>query len=186
MHVFSLQCTCFLWKTSQNRWHQHDGRQSYQMNSSAHYGGSRWMWFHGKEVWFQEKDLEWLACCQHPHRQFFCHSYRHLRYHWLLPVTYYQHCSGPSSRFPKFSVCGSSLPYTADSGDVSIVHYRLGHAVNYTSLIQVPSLLSLGSLDHMGNSGGSVYWQHSGFGLGRYQDRGPNKCKCMDSRRQEP
>lgn len=58
--------------------------------------------------------------------------------------------------------------------------------MNSTSPIQVPSLLSLGSLDHLGNAGGSVYRPHSGFGPGRYQDPGPNRRKRMDSRRQEP
>jgi hypothetical protein len=39
MHVFSLQCSYCLWKMSQNRGYRRDGRQSYQMNASAHYGG---------------------------------------------------------------------------------------------------------------------------------------------------
>jgi hypothetical protein len=46
--------------------------------------------------------------------------------------------------------------------------------------------LSLGSLGHMGNSAGSGYRQHSGYGPGRYQDPGPNRRKRMESRRQEP
>jgi len=50
----------------------------------------------------------------------------------------------------------------------------------------VPSLLSLGSLGHLGNSAGSGFRQHSGYGPGRYQDPGPNRRKRMESRRQEP
>lgn len=80
----------------------------------------------------------------------------------------------------------SSLHFTADAGGVSVIHYTLSHAVIATSLVQVPSLLSLGSLDHLGNSGGSVYRQHSGYGPGRFQDPGPNRRKRMESRRQEP
>jgi hypothetical protein len=64
----------------------------------------------------------------------------------------------------------------------------VGHisANNSMLLFQVPSLLSLGSLGHMGSPDGSGYRQHSGYGPGRYQDPGPNRRKRMDSRRQEP
>lgn len=142
-------------KMSQNRGYRRDGRQSYQMNSSAHYGGRS-----GQQM----NVNPWEG--------------------GLVPGGR----SGIAGLLP-------TPPQTSNLlSQLSSPEAQLALASNLLSTLlrpqqqppQVPSLLSLGAVDHMGNSAGSGYRQQSGYGPGRYQDPGPNRRKRMDSRRQEP
>lgn len=170
---------------SQNRGYRRDGRQSYQMNSSAHFGGRS-----GQQM----NVNPWEGGLVPGGRSGVA---------GLLPTppqtNLLSQLSSPEAQLALASNLLSTLlrpqqqvPQVCSSLYVEAVCYsqayslQTGTCSNSTSLMQVPSLLSLGSLDHLGNAGGSMYRQHSGFGPGRYQDPGPNRRKRMDSRRQEP
>ncbi|XP_021926329.1 zinc finger protein on ecdysone puffs isoform X2 [Zootermopsis nevadensis] len=141
---------------SQNRGYRRDGRQSYQMNSSAHYGGRS-----GQQM----NVNPWEGGLVPGGRS---------GVGGLLPTP-------PQSSNLLSQLSSPEAQLALASNLLSTLLRPQQPSPEVPSLLSLGSLGHLGNAP-----GGSGYRQHSGYGPGRYQDPGPNRRKRMESRRQEP